>query len=327
MKIAIVGATGLVGRKTLEVLEQKNIKANYILFASKNSKGEKIDFLGKQYKVRQLCDAEIIKNPVDYVLFCAASSVAKTYVHKFIEYGATVIDFSSEYRKTNAPLVVPEINFQKTKKQKLICNPNCSSIAAVIFLQQIHKQFGLEKVVISTYQAVSGAGKNALDDLQQKQQKLKKFDYPIKDNLLCYIGDLNRKKYSTEEQKMRYEIKKILQDKSIKINATCVRVPITVCHGESIWFKTKLNCTKKQIYSVLKKSKGVKIVDKYPHFPMPIECKNQDNVFVGRLRKDYDDKNCFCAYIVSDNLRKGASTNAVQILEKLIKDGDNHGNF
>ena len=327
MKIAIVGATGIVGRKTLEVLQQKNIKAKYILFASKNSKGKKIDFFGKQYKINQLCEKQIVQNPVDYVLFCTSASVSKQYVHKFIKNGATVIDFSSEYRKTKAPLVVPEINIQKAKGKKLVCNPNCSSIGAVVFLHQIHKKYGLEKLVISTYQAVSGAGKNALDDLHSNAETLKKFDYPIKDNLLCYIGELNDKKYSTEEQKMRYEIRKILQDKSIKISATCVRVPITVCHGETIWFKTKSNCTTKQIYAALKQSAGVKIIDDYPHFPMPIECRGQDDVFVGRVRKDQDDKNCFFAYIVSDNLRKGASANAVQILEYLIKNGENYGNI
>ena len=311
MKIAIVGATGLVGRKTIEVLEQKNINADFVFFASEKSKGKKITLNNKQYIVQQLCDKTIKKCCANYVLFCASASVACQFVPKFIEIGATVIDFSSEYRKANAPLVVPEINPHKTKNQKLICNPNCSTIGAVVFLQQIHKKFGLEKLVISTYQAVSGAGKNALDDLYSKNNKLKKFDYPIKDNLLCYIGDLDKNKYSTEEQKMSYEIKKILQDNSIKISATCVRVPISVCHGESI-------------YDVLKTTKGVKIFDRYPHFPMPIECKNQDDVFVGRLRQDQDDENCFLAYIVSDNLRKGASSNAVQILEYLLKGEKNN---
>lgn len=319
MKIAIVGATGLVGRKTIEVLEQKNIKAEYVFFASKKSKGKKITFQNKQHTVKQLCLQNIKNCNANYVLFCASASVACEYVHKFIETGATVIDFSSEFRKTKAPLVVPEINIKKTKNQKLICNPNCSSIGAVVFLHQIHKKFGLEKLVISTYQAVSGAGKNALDDLYSKTNTLKKFDYQIKDNLLCYIGDLDKNGYSTEEQKMSYEIKKILQDDAIKISATCVRVPISVCHGEVIWFKTKKMCSLKQIKNVLQKTKGVRVFDTYPHFPMPLECKNQDDVFVGRLREDQDDKNCFFAYIVSDNLRKGASSNAVQILEYLIK--------
>lgn len=319
MKIAVVGATGLVGRKTLSVLEENNIEAEYILYASKKSANKKIKFFNKKYKINELTIQNIKQNKVDFCLFCAGAEVSKTFVPYFIENKATVIDFSSQYRNTKAPLVVPEVNKDIIKKHnKLICNPNCSTIGAVVFLNQIYKNFGLEKIIVSTYQAVSGAGKNALDDLNSKSKKLKKFEYPIKDNTICYIGTLAENGYTTEEMKMVNEVQKIFNDNTIKVCSTCVRVPVNVCHGESIWFKTKTKCSIYKIREALENSENVKICDNYPHFPMPLECKNQDKVFVGRLRKDPTEENCFCAFIESDNLRKGASSNAVQILKILL---------
>ena len=316
-KIAVVGATGLVGREVLKILQERGLQENdFYFYASSFSAGKMIKFAGAEHKILQLTD-EIYEQNLDFALFCTKEMVSGQYIYKLSQRGVKVVDFSSLYRKMK-PLVVPEINSEDIKGN-IICNPNCSTIGAVMALYEIHKKFGFERVVYSTYQAVSGAGKDALDDLKNNGEKLKKFDYPIFNNLIPYIGKIDKRGYCTEENKMVYETRKILHDKYIKISATCVRVPIEVCHGESINFQTTKNCSLNQIKQVLKNTKGVLFVDDYPHFPMPLETVGQDLVFVGRVRKDYSQNNTFNMFVVSDNLRKGAAQNGVQILQELIK--------
>ena len=314
-KIAIVGATGVVGSRVLKILLQKKLH-NHKYFLYAEEVGKSIKF-GKQNLIIKQLDDKIFEQNFDFAIFCTSDDVSKKYVKQLAKYGTKVVDFSALYRK-HCPLVVPEINSDMAVGN-ILCNPNCSTIAGVMALYEIHKKFGLKRVVYSTYQAVSGAGKLALCDLKtNNKNKLKKFDFVINNNLIPYIGNIDKKGYTTEENKMIYETKKILGDKSIKVTATCVRVPIDICHSESINFETKKPANIKQIQSILRHTDGVKVLDDYPNFPMPIVTKNQSKVFVGRIRKDFSQKNTFNIFICSDNLLKGAAQNGVQILELLI---------
>lgn len=317
-KIAIIGASGVVGRTLLKVLEERNLLENdFYLYASKHSAGKKLKLGKKKIRVDEL-DQKIFAQKFDFAVFCTGEEVSKKYVKSFAEKGTTVIDFSSFYRK-KYPLIVPEINSDKIKGN-IICNPNCSTIAGVMALYEIHKKYGLKRVIYSTYQAVSGAGKKALDDLKRNRNcKLKSFAFPIKNNLIPYIGELKANLYTKEENKMIFETKKILGDANIKVTATCVRVPIDICHSLSINFETVKKCGAKKIAETLKNTEGVVYQDDYPNFPMPLFVRGQQEVFVGRLREDLSQKNAFNFFVVSDNLRKGAAQNGVQILEKLIE--------
>ena len=324
MKIAIVGATGVVGRKTLKVIEERGLDNHeFVLYASQKSAGSKIKIGRKWHRVK-LLNNSIFSENLDYALFCTRENISKAYIKKLAKNGTRVVDFSSCFRK-RYPLIVPEINKEKLKGD-IICNPNCSTIAGVMALYEIHKRFGLERIVYSTYQAVSGAGKDALDDLKnEKGEKLKNFKYPIFNNLIPYIGEISKNGYSKEENKMIYETKKILDDKSIKITSTCVRVPIDVCHSESINFQTRKRCGVKKLQEVLKSTEGVVYQDCFPLFPMPINVRGKDEVFVGRLRRDLNQPNTFNIFVCSDNLKKGAAQNGVQILEEMIKKDTNEG--
>ena len=318
--ILIVGATGVVGRTVIKILNEKKFKnCNYNLFATKKSKGLTFNICGQRYVVDELTE-EIFKKHYDYALFCTNEEIAKIYIKKLTKNNTIVVDFSSFYRK-KCPLVVPEINADKIKNKKIICNPNCSTIASVMSLYKIHQMFGLKRVIFSTYQAVSGAGQKALEDMKTtKQEKLKKLNYVINNNLIPCIGDIKDNLYSKEENKMIYETKKILNDNNIKITATCVRVPIKICHSISINFETIKRTNIKKIKEVLNNTKGVKVVDTYYKYPMPINVEGKNDVYVGRIRKDYSKPNCFNIFVVSDNLRKGAAQNGVQILEELLKE-------
>ena len=315
-RIAIVGASGVVGRKTLRVLEERKLQNNdYVLYASKRSAGKKVLFAGKKHRIIEL-NRSIFEEKFDFALFCTKEDVSKNYTKKLAEGGTKVVDFSSFYRK-RYPLIVPEINAERAKGN-LICNPNCSTIAGVMALYEIHRRFGLKRVVYSTYQAVSGAGKDALDDLIKRRKKnLRSFDFPIFNNLICQIGCVGKNGYSKEENKMIYETKKILQDRNISVTATCVRVPIDVCHSESINFETRKRCSLGKLVETLKNTQGVIYLESA--LPMPLFVRGKDEVFVGRLRKDYGRANTFNMFVVSDNLRKGAAQNGVQILEEMIK--------
>ena len=317
MKIAIVGATGIVGRTVLKILEEKEMfEHEILLYATKKSNGSKFIFNGECLIVEELSN-KIFEENLDFALFCTKENVSREYVKKLSECGTKVIDFSSLYRK-KYPLIVPEINKDKLKGN-IICNPNCSTIAAVMALYNIHQKFGLKRIVYSTYQAVSGAGKDALDDLENKSRNnLKSFKFPIYNNLIPYIGDVDEDGYTKEENKMMFETRKILGDKNIKITATCVRVPIDVCHSESINFQTRKRASLAQIKDILKNTNGVVYQDEFPFYPMPNIVRNKNEVYVGRLRKDYSQVDSFNIFVVSDNLRKGAAQNGVQILEEMI---------
>ena len=317
-KIAIIGATGVVGRTVLKIMFERNLLSNDIhIFAEKREKGKKI-VVGKRRFVVESLGEKTLQQKFDFALFCTREDVSKQYIKLFAQNGTQVVDFSAQYRK-NFPLIVPEINSDKIRGN-IICNPNCSTIAAVMALYNIHKKFGIERIVYSTYQAVSGAGKDALEDFYKKrQQNLKGLTQPIYNNLICYIGEITKDGYSKEEHKMMYETRKILGDKDIKITATCVRVPIDVCHSESINFQTKKNAKINDIENVLLKTEGVEYKSATQVVPMPKDVRGQDKVFVGRVRRDFSAKNTFNIFVVSDNLRKGAAQNGVQILQELIK--------
>lgn len=313
--IAIIGATGIVGQTTLKIIQERGLEENNLfLFASASSAGKKVKCGKKKIVVEQLSEENLFARDYDYALFCVDASVSSQYVEKLAEKGCVVIDYSTAYRKER-PLIVPEVNFHLAKGE-ILCNPNCSTIAGVMALYQIHKNFGLERIIYSTYQAVSGAGKEALEDFRHTNpKKLKKLDYLIDNNLIPYIGNINAGGFSSEEEKMIFETKKILGDFDIKISATCVRVPIDIGHSLAITFQTREETTAGQLQKVLEEAEGVK----FHSAPMPIFVKGQDDVLVGRLRKNELDSRSFSLFVCSDNLRKGAGQNGVQILERLIE--------
>ena len=318
-KIAILGATGLVGRKVLEMLEQYNLLDNeYFLFASKKSAKSYLKIGNKNYQVEEICKRNLLAKKFDFALFCTPESVSAQYVPKLAQNGTVVIDFSSLFRK-DYPLIVPEINMEQAKGN-IICNPNCSTAIGVMALFEIHKKYGLKSIVYSTYQALSGAGKNALlDQNVTKKEDLRKLEYVIDNNLIPCIGEMDKNGNSREESKMIFETKKILNDFQILVSATCVRVNVDVCHCESITFTTKNNATIYDIENALKNTKNVVYVINDISKLMPNYVKDKKEVFVGRLRQSETNKNTFSIFVVGDNLRKGAGQNGVQILEQLIK--------
>lgn len=316
--IAILGATGVVGRKTLQILAELKLENNnFYLFATKKSAGKKLKIGKTKYIVQELTKENLCKNKFDFALLCVGENVSKLYAKYLTKRGSIVIDFSSAFR-ANYPLIVPEINFNDIGESKLICNPNCSTAQCVLALNLINQKFGISNVVYSSYQAVSGAGKKAIDDLHTTQQsKLKKFDYPISNNLICYIGSFDKYGYCTEENKMIFETKKILHSPKMQVIANCVRVPIKNCHLVSTTFTTCKNSKLTEIQNLLKQTVGV-IYDN-SLLPMPLNANNKNDVIVGRLKAHKNIKNCYSMFVCADNLRKGASLNAVQILKKLIE--------
>ncbi len=326
--IAVVGATGMVGGKFLEVLAERNLPAeNYYLFASAKSAGKKINFLGKEYEVIELKKENVVDKKIDIALFSAGGDVSKEFAPIFAKCGALVIDNSSAWRRDpEVPLVVPECNPQDILKHKnIIANPNCSTIQAVVALKPLNDAFKIKRVVYSTYQAVSGAGVRGFNDLKGGicGEKPQKFPYPIFGNCLPHIDVFLDNGYTKEEDKMIFETKKILGDQSLKITATCVRVPVYYGHSESVNVEFEKPCTVEEVKSVLSKAEGVIVQDdpKNSVYPMPITAENHDEVFVGRIRKDDTVESGVNLWIVADNIRKGAATNAVEIAEKAIELG------
>ena len=326
--IAVVGATGMVGGKFLEVLTERNLPAeNYYLFASAKSAGKKINFLGKEYEVIELKKENVVDKKIDIALFSAGGDVSKEFAPIFAKCGALVIDNSSAWRRDpEVPLVVPECNPQDILKHKnIIANPNCSTIQAVVALKPLIDAFKIKRVVYSTYLAVSGAGVRGFNDLKGGicGEKPQKFPYPIFGNCLPHIDVFLDNGYTKEEDKMIFETKKILGDQSLKITATCVRVPVYYGHSESVNVEFEKPCTVEEVKSVLSKAEGVIVQDdpKNSVYPMPITAENHDEVFVGRIRKDDTVESGVNLWIVADNIRKGAATNAVEIAEKAIELG------
>ena len=324
--IAVVGATGVVGRKMLEVLAEENIPIKKIYcFASSKSAGSTIDFLGKTIIVEELSEQNITNKKIDFALFSAGGETSKNFAPIFAKLGTVVIDNSSYFRQdSEVPLVVPEVNPEDVIWHKnIISNPNCSTIQAVVALAPLDKAFGIKRIVYSTYQAVSGAGKGGIDDLVagQNGEKPKKFPHAIYANLIPHIDVFLPDLYTKEEHKMINETRKILHNNNLKITATCVRVPVFYCHSESINVTFEKPVTLKKEKKILSESKGIVVVDTPSEnlYPMPIDVENKTEVFVGRIRLDESQENSLNLWVVADNIRKGAATNAVQILKLMIK--------
>lgn len=325
--IAVVGATGMVGSKFLEVLTERNLPVkNYYLFASSKSAGKVINFMGKDHTVIELKEENIIDKQIDYALFSAGGGTSKIYAPIFAKHGITVIDNSSQWRMNpDVPLIVPEVNpSESLKNNNIIANPNCSTIQAVVALKPLHDKYGIKRVIYSTYQAVSGAGVAGYNDLvnQAKEGETQKFPYPIFGNCIPQIDVFLPNGYTKEEEKMINETKKILNDYTIKVTATTVRVPVRHGHSESINIEFKKPCTLEGIKECLRNHPGIVVMDDDANlnYPMPLYAEGHDEVYVGRIRIDDTVESGCNLWVVADNIRKGAATNAVQILEYLISE-------
>ena len=324
--VAIVGATGNVGRKFLEILEERNFPIkNLYLFASKKSAGSTLKFKDKNLLVEETCDENIKNKKVDFALFSAGGSVSLEFAPKFASYGAIVIDNSSAWRMDNdVPLVVPEVNPEDVKWHKgIIANPNCSTIQAMVPLKVLLDNYGIKRIIYSTYQAVSGAGVQGIADLQDglKGTPPKKFPNTIAGNCLPHIDVFLDNGYTKEEIKMIEETRKIFHNPNLKITATTVRVPVLNSHSESINIELDKEYQLKDVFKLFKNTKGLTVYDdaKNLKYPTPIMVSGKDEVFVGRIRRDFSVNNGINLWVVADNIRKGAALNAVQIAELLIK--------
>jgi len=331
--IAIAGATGVVGKEMLKILEERNFPVGELrLLASERSAGATLQFKGVDTPVK-LLDEETFEG-IDIALFSPGASVSAIYAPKAAAAGAVVVDNTSQFRMDpDVPLVVPEVNpgdIAQFGKKGIIANPNCSTIQMVVALKPIHDRFRIKRIVVSTYQSVSGAGKEAMEELSDQVRKLfnmqspeaEAFVHQIAFNCLPQIDSFLPNGYTKEEMKMVNETRKIFGDESMRITATAVRVPVFVSHSESVNIETEKPITPEGVREALEGAPGVTVADE-PHeslYPMPIEAAGLDPVFVGRIRKDESVENGINMWIVADNLRKGAALNAVQIAELLIRD-------
>lgn len=325
-KVAIIGATGVVGRTVLKVLEEKSFyNCSYVLFSSKKSVGNKIEFLGQNYIIQELTETSFTNIKFDFAIFCAGGKVSEKYAPIAASTGCIVIDNSSVFRMNEkVPLVVPEVNPEKISENTgIIANPNCSTIQAVVVLKPLDDKYSIKRIVYSTYQAVSGAGMAGIEDLENgiKGIEPQKFPYPIFNNCIPQIDDFTSDGYTKEEYKMINETRKILNKPNLPITATTVRVPVKNCHSESINVEFEKNFDIYDIKILLQNSPGIILIDDIErnYYPICTKADGNDEVFVGRIRRDFSVKNGINLWVVADNLRKGAATNAVQILEYLIK--------
>lgn len=328
-KLAIIGVTGLVGQTILKVLEEKKLPIDeYVFFASHKSAGKKIHFLGLDYIVQELTPHSF-DNSFSYAIFSAGSDVAKKFAPIAVSQGCIVIDNSSAFRMDpNVPLVVPEVNSEEIKNHHgIISNPNCSTIQAVAALKPLDKQYVIKRIVYSTYQAVSGAGYKGVLDLENgikhnpsTAYELQKFPCPIFNNCLPHIDVFLENGYTKEEEKMINETRKILNKPHLAITATTVRVPILNSHSESINVEFEKDFDLLSLKTSLQKAPGIIVKDDTSSiiYPTTIDSNGKDNVFVGRIRRDFSVTSGINLWVVADNLRKGAASNAVQILEQLI---------
>tara|TARA_B110000196_G_scaffold130591_1_gene113108 strand:- start:1747 stop:2739 length:993 start_codon:yes stop_codon:yes gene_type:complete len=326
MKIALVGATGMVGGVMLEILKERNFPFNELfLVASESSIGKKIMFLNKTYLVIGL--EEAVQNGPDIAIFSAGGETSLNWAPKFAEKGTFVIDNSSAWRMDKTKkLIIPEINGDLlTKDDKIIANPNCSTIQMLMVLSPIHKKYGIKRVVVSTYQSITGTGMMALSQLENEYKGIKgemAYKYPIHQNAIPHCDDFLSNGYTKEEMKLSNETHKIL-DKTIKVSATAIRIPVIGGHSESINLSLNNPFEIEDIKTLLDNTTGVELKDDIDNFdyPMPLYSKGKDEVFVGRIRKDFSEKNSLNLWVVADNLRKGAATNTIQIAEKIIEKG------
>ena len=335
MNIAIVGATGNVGRKMLEVLEQKKLPIDELyLIASSRSAGKKLSFNGKDYEVYNLETFDFSKAQITF--FAAGSKISEEYALKAAKY-STVIDNSSFFRMDpDVPLIVPQVNPENAKnlKKNIIANPNCSTAQLVIVLKPLHDLFNIERVVISTYQSVSGAGKAPMDELinqtklflNNEEIKSINFTKQIAFNAIPHIDVFSDDGYTKEELKMVNETKKILDNK-IKLTATCVRIPVLVSHAESVNIQFEKSFTLEKVRSALENAEGCEVIDQRENggYITPLEAEGKNETYISRIREDKTNKNSLDLWIVSDNLLRGAALNAVEIAEILIKNNNNGG--
>jgi aspartate-semialdehyde dehydrogenase len=327
MKVAVVGATGLVGTKMLQVLAERNFPVTELFpVASERSVGKEVEFKGKKYKVIGM--AEGIAAKPNVAIFSAGGGTSLEWAPKFAEAGITVIDNSSAWRMdATKKLVVPEVNADVlTAADKIIANPNCSTIQMVVALQPLHKKYKIKRVVVSTYQSVTGTGKKAVDQLYNERNGVegeKAYKYQIDLNVIPQIDVFLENGYTKEEMKMVKETCKIMQDDSIKVTATTVRIPVVGGHSESVNVEFENDFDLSEVKQLLSDSPGIIVQndDAQQLYPMPLWAHEKDEVFVGRLRRDETQANTLNMWIVSDNLRKGAATNAVQIAEYLMGKG------
>lgn len=328
MKVAVVGATGLVGQIMLKVLEERAFPVSELLpVASARSAGKTVTFQGKVYPVIGMEEA-IAAHP-DLALFSAGGSTSLEWAPRFAEVGCRVIDNSSAWRmKDGIPLVVPEVNGDVvTSQDKIIANPNCSTIQLVVALAPIHERFGIKRIIVSTYQAVTGTGMKAvqqyLDEAGGKKPAEQVYPHPIFANCLPHCDVFMENDYTREEMKMVHETRKIMGVPDLPVTATAVRVPVLGGHSESVNLELEKETTADEIRNLLATASGVKVFDNPAanQYPMPILAEGRDTVWVGRIRKDESRDRCWNLFIVADNLRKGAATNAVQIAEYLVHKG------
>lgn len=325
LKIGIVGSTGAVGQKMIEVLLERQLPIGELrLFASERSVGKEIEFGKIKIKVELLTE-EVMKEEYDYLLFAAGGKISEIYAPIAAKVGNIVIDNSSHFRmQEEVPLIVPEINSHILKGYRgIIANPNCSTTQMVVAIAPLHKKYGIEKIVVSTYQAVSGSGYKAIDELEKQ---IKDKDYPnqvytkkIAGNCIPHIDLFYENGFTKEELKLVYETHKILGDNNIEINPTAIRVPVVYGHSESIYLELNQEVNIEEIRRLFKESKGIILEDEPDKniYPTPLEVAGKDSVYVGRIRKDLYNPKALSLWVVADNLRKGAATNAIQIIEAI----------
>ncbi len=326
MNLAIIGATGLVGEEILKVLKERNIFiTNLILVASEKSQGKTISFLNSDYKIISIENA--LEEKLDVAIFSAGKDISLKWAEKFANRGVTVIDNSSAWRMDKTKkLIVPEVNGNElTNDDKIIANPNCSTIQMLIALTPIHIKYGITRIIVSTYQSITGTGRIAVNQLNNEYNNIDgemAYKYQIHQNAIPHCDDFEVNGYTKEEMKLINETHKIL-DPNISVTATAVRVPVMGGHSESINLTLGKSFDLIEVKELLAQSKGIVLEDDPENFkyPMPINARGKDEVFVGRIREDFSCENSLNLWVVSDNLRKGAATNAIQILETIISKG------
>ena len=327
MKVAVVGATGLVGTKMLQVLAERNFPVTELIpVASERSVGKEITYNGKQYKIVSMQDAIAAKPSL--ALFSAGGDTSMEWAPQFAAAGITVVDNSSAWRMdASKKLIVPEVNANTlTAADKIIANPNCSTIQMVVVLKPLHDKYKIKRVVVSTYQSVTGTGVKAVTQLMNERLGIEgemAYKYPIDMNAIPHIDSFMENGYTKEEMKMVKETVKIMGDENIKVTATCVRIPTVGGHSESVNIEFENDFDLAEVKSILSNAPGIILKNDDNNFiyPMPLTAHDKDETFVGRIRRDETQPNTLNCWIVSDNLRKGAATNAVQIAEELVKKG------
>ena len=325
MKVALVGATGMVGQVMLQLLEERSFPlTDLLLVASEKSVGQRRAFRGKDLTIISL--EEAVSESPDLALFSAGGSVSEQWAPKFADVGTTVIDNSSFWRMSDQhPLVIPEINGNTiSKEHKIIANPNCSTIQLLMALKPLHDEYQVKRVVVSTYQSITGTGVKAVRQLENERKGEKgemAYPYPIHENALPHCDVFEDNGYTKEEMKLSRETKKIMQDNSIEVSATAVRVPVKGGHSESVNIEFHADFELSKVRQLLHEMPGVSVQDNTDvnTYPMPIYAEGKDEVFVGRIRRDFSQKNTLNMWVVADNLRKGAATNTIQIAEYLIE--------